>query len=252
MDIKGGVVITFHDETQIFGAIDTFTPFPELNDIHKKACLDNKKFTPLSKIIRGQMTYRMSNKAYEDFPDLSKRVSERTDTALRTNAFEVMPDIFLADKPDDEHEYFKILGRVGTERVYRFVRREYMEHIIEFDKWKVFVPAANGSGALGEVVSTPLVGATQTFMSVGAFDTQVEADSCIAYIRSKFCRVMLGILKVTQHNPPATWAKVPMQDFNPATSDINWGGDVDGQLYRKYGLDDAEIDFIETHVKEMA
>ena len=62
---------------------------------------------------------------------------------------------------------------------------------------------------------------------------------------------MLGALKVTPNASKTTWAKVPLQDFNPDTSDIDWSGDVDEQLYRKYGLDDAEINFIETHVKEM-
>ncbi|MBQ3451953.1 MAG: restriction endonuclease, partial [Selenomonadaceae bacterium] len=142
-----------------------------------------------------------------------------------------------------------------TERVYRFVRRDYMENIPEFETWKIFVPAANGSGALGEVMSTPLVGsplvgATQTFISVGAFDTRAEAEACLAYIKSKFCRCMLGILKVTQHNPPQTWAKVPLQDFT-ADSDIDWSGNVDAQLYRKYNLTATEIDFIERHVKAM-
>ena len=65
---------------------------------------------------------------------------------------------------------------------------------------------------------------------------------------------MLGILKVTQHNPPQTWAKVPLQDFT-ADSDIDWTlsiPEIDKQLYKKYGLDDAEINFIETHVKAMS
>ena len=62
---------------------------------------------------------------------------------------------------------------------------------------------------------------------------------------------MLGILKVTQEATPDKWAKVPLQDFNPATSDIDWSGNIDEQLYRKYGLDATEIEFIETHVKAM-
>lgn len=61
---------------------------------------------------------------------------------------------------------------------------------------------------------------------------------------------MLGILKVTQHNPPATWAKVPLQDFS-STSDIDWRGNVDAQLYEKYNLSDAEKNFIEERVREM-
>ena len=259
VEIKGGVAITLRDEDKNFGAIGTFIPHKELNSIHQRVVVDNKNFQPLSEIMRGQMTYKLSVKAYEDFPDLSTRISERADTALRTNAFEVMPDIFLKEKPDDEQEYVQILGRIGTERVYRFVRRDYMENTLEFKTYKVFIPAANGCGSLYEVLSTPLVGsplvgATQTFISVGAFDTRAEAEACLAYIKGKFCRAMLGILKVTQHNPPQTWAKVPLQDFNPATSDIDWSvsiAQIDAQLYRKYGLDDAEINFIETHVKAM-
>ena len=73
------------------------------------------------------------------------------------------------------------------------------------------------------------------------------------YIKSKFARALLGILKITQDNPPEKWKYVPLQDFTPA-SDIDWSqpvADIDRQLYAKYGLDDGEISFIESHVKEM-
>jgi hypothetical protein len=46
---------------------------------------------------------------------------------------------------------------------------------------------------------------------------------------------------------------IPLQDFTPS-SDIDWSQsirDIDQQLYKKYGLTQEEIDFIETHVKEM-
>lgn len=64
---------------------------------------------------------------------------------------------------------------------------------------------------------------------------------------------MLGILKITQDNPPEKWKYVPLQDFT-SNSDIDWSKsipEIDQQLYRKYGLSREEIDFIETHVKEM-
>lgn len=73
------------------------------------------------------------------------------------------------------------------------------------------------------------------------------------YIKSKFARALLGILKITQDNPPEKWKYVPLQDFT-SDSDINWSqsvADIDRQLYAKYGLDDEEIEFIESHVKEM-
>lgn len=49
------------------------------------------------------------------------------------------------------------------------------------------------------------------------------------------------------------WAYVPVQNFT-SDSDIDWTqsvADIDRQLYAKYGLDDNEIEFIESHVKEM-
>lgn len=49
------------------------------------------------------------------------------------------------------------------------------------------------------------------------------------------------------------WAYVPVQNFTP-NSDIDWSqsvADIDRQLYAKYGLNDEEITFIESHVKEM-
>ena len=80
-----------------------------------------------------------------------------------------------------------------------------------------------------------------------------EGEACLKYIQSKFARVMLGILKVTQHNPRSTWKYVPNQDFSPG-SDIDWSRsipEIDQQLYAKYGLDVTEIAFIEDNVKPM-
>lgn len=64
---------------------------------------------------------------------------------------------------------------------------------------------------------------------------------------------MLSILKITQDNNRDTWKMVPLQDFT-SSSDIDWSksiAEIDQQLYAKYGLDEKEIEFIETHVKEM-
>ncbi len=125
------------------------------------------------------------------------------------------------------------------------------------------MPRANGSGAIGEVLSTPLIGKpligkpligyTQSFLGIGAFDTHDEANNCMKYIKSKFCRTLLGVLKITQDNPPEKWKYVPLQDFTN-DSDIDWSQsikEIDQQLYAKYELTSEEIEFIETHVKEM-
>lgn len=73
------------------------------------------------------------------------------------------------------------------------------------------------------------------------------------YLKGKFARTLLGVLKITQDNSRSTWKYVPMQDFT-MESDIDWSlpiCDIDRQLYGKYGLSDKEIEFIESHAKEM-
>ena len=131
------------------------------------------------------------------------------------------------------------------------------------DYYKVILPKANGSGAIGEVLSTPLVGEplvgeplvgyTQSFISFGKFTTRVEAESCMKYIKSKFTRALLGTLKITQDNNRETWNNVPIQDFT-SNSDIDWSQsieNIDKQLYKKYNLSQDEIDFIESKVRAM-
>ena len=135
---------------------------------------------------------------------------------------------------------------------------KYWKNLFLLYKWKIFVPQANGSGSIGEVLSTPLIGQplighTETFLSVGSFDNEEEVKACYKYICSKFLRTLLGILKITQNNPPEVWKYIPLQDFTSA-SDIDWSKtipEIDRQLYAKYGLDAREIDFIETKVKAM-
>jgi len=62
-------------------------------------------------------------------------------------------------------------------------------------------------------------------------------------------------MKVTQHNQSKeVWKNVPLQDFT-SNSDIDWSksiAEIDQQLYKKYGLNEEEINFIETKVKEMS
>ncbi|MBQ7630839.1 MAG: Eco57I restriction-modification methylase domain-containing protein [Selenomonadaceae bacterium] len=260
VDIEGGVAITFRDETQNFGAIGIYTPFEELNSLHKKVCVDNKNFRPLTEIIFGQTVYRLTKKFHEDNPEAVNIISKGHANDFSTVLMKRFSKLFFDTKPADGNDYIQVHGRVGTERVCKYFRSDWVTHPAPFDKWKILVPTANGSGAFGEVYSTPLIGLpilskpffanTETFITVGAFDTLDEAEACLKYIKSKFARAMLGILKVTQHATPDKWAKVPLQDFT-ATSDINWDLNVDEQLYRKYNLSETEIKFIETHVKEM-
>lgn len=256
-DIKGGVVISYFDRTASYKPIGTFTTFQELNSILKK--VKSLSDTFVSSIVSGRGIYKLSDKALKEHPEIIDIQSKGHKKDVGPGALNKLEHIVFFDNlPNDDNKYVQFLGLKGGKRSYCWTREDYQDVPDSFYKYKIFIPKANGSGALGEVLSTPLIGepligATETFLSIGMFDNVLEAENCLKYIKSKFARVMLGILKITQDNTKTKWNYVPMQDFTPS-SDIDWSQsihDIDLQLYQKYGLDETEIEFIESHVKEM-
>ena len=255
-DIKGGVAITYRDEGKAFGIIGTFTAFPELNGIVNKAAVSDEAYSVASRVYT-QVRFDL-DALYADYPAYKSIIgSNGKDKRFRNNAFSKIK--IFTDTPQSTDD-IKVLGILKNKRTWKYIPLKYVDMSHEnINKWKVLVPRANGSGALGEVLSTPLIGEpligyTQSFIGIGSFDTEFEATAAMKYIKSKFARVILGVLKVTQDNDRGVWKLIPLQDFT-TSSDIDWSKsihDIDLQLYRKYGLDEKEIEFIETHVKEMA
>ena len=258
IDIKGGVTITYRDAKQNFGKIGIYSVFHELNSIKNKVWAVSTM--SLSDVVLNRGQYRYSDKAYVE---QSAALKKTPDKRISTSAFERIPELFTEIKPNDGNEYIKIYGNIGSNRVYRWFRKDYLSPIDNLYKYKVMLPKANGSGAIGEVLSTPLIGTpligtpligyTETYISIGETDSLAEAEAILKYIKSKFARCMLGILKVTQDNTKKVWQFVPLQDFTE-NSDIDWSksiAEIDQQLYKKYNLSDEEIAFIESMIKPM-
>lgn len=263
-DIKGGVAITYRDTTKNFGAMDIFIRFKEMNTVKNKVLAISSKF--LNELVYAPESYRFTDKLHIDYPDIKFTnenkglLSKGHDYDLTTNIFDKLETIiFFESKPKDNNEYIQIMGRKNNKRVYMYVKKDYVAEHENLMKWKVIFSKSTGTGTFGETLSepmiaAPLVGHTQSFISIGAFDSKEESQNLIKYIKTKFARALLGIYKVTQDNKNFVWKCVPLQDFT-ANSDINWSkaiAEIDKQLYKKYGLDKQEIEFIETHVKEMA
>lgn len=256
-DIKGGVAITYRDTNKDFGAIDVFTSYPELNSILHK--VEAKEEPTLDEEITGRGVYRLTNEALADHPEIEDLQSAGHKTDVGSGAFRVLRNVVLFEKkPNDGAEYVRVIGLQDSTRKYLWIKRGHLNNPGNFEKYKIIIPKANGSGAIGEVLSTPLIGEpligyTETFIGIGSYDTEDEAQAALKYVKSKFARTMLGILKITQDNPRGKWAKVPVQDFTNG-SDIDWSKsipDIDKQLYAKYGLSQDEINFIEARVRAM-
>ena len=254
-DIKGGVAITYRDAQKNFGKIGTFTHFEELNSALRKV-LNSEKFCSIDEIYFGQEKFNL-DVLYMKNPEAKNIVgSEGKEKRLTSSIFGQLEDVFSKNRKNETD--FKILGVIKNRRKWRYINSEYIEEHPNLRKFKVMLPGSNGSGAIGEVLSTPLVGEplvghTQTFISFGAFDNREEAENLLKYIKTKFARTMLGTLKITQSNKKDTWRNVPLQNFTN-NSDIDWSqpiAQIDQQLYKKYGLSEKEIAFIEEKVREM-
>ena len=259
VDIKGGVAIGLRDKNANFGAIEFFSEYPQLVSIMNKVKVHkNIVHNLFSEIVSSQGIYRFSEYALNNIPRIIEVQGKGTAAKITSNAFENLPEIFVESEQEIDGKAVQIMGRVKGNREIRWIKAEYLQPCEYLDYYNVFVPEANGTGAIGEVLSTPVIGVpvighTDTFLSIGKFASAQEASACLKYVKSKFARCLLGTLKATQHNPKDTWTNVPMQDFTEK-SDIDWSksvAEIDAQLYKKYNLSDEEIDFIDTMIKPM-
>lgn len=254
VDIKGGLAITERNKTASFGAIDTFSAFPELNIILHKV-KKSKDFVGLDKSVVLQNKFNLQN-LYQDHPEFKNIIgSNGKEKRLTTPIFSQLS--VFTDSKQTENDV-QILGLIKNKREYKWINRNYLEEHKNLDYYKVILPKSNGTGALGEILSTPLIGEpligfTQSFISIGTFLNYEQAEAAYKYINGRFARAMLGTLKITQDNNTDAWANVPLQDF-ASSSDIDWSksvDDIDQQLYRKYDFNDEEIAFIEEKVQRM-
>lgn len=117
--------------------------------------------------------------------------------------------------------------------------------------WKVYMPYANNIGTeLNDDNQNAFVGepgsvCTETFLLVG-FNLSLDkesAENLCAYLKTKFARFLLSQAKNSQHGTAKTYQFVPIQDFSKS-----W---TDEDLYKKYALEQGEIEFIESMIKPM-
>ena len=258
VDIKGGIVITMRNSNIDTGSIGVFTPYVELNSIMKTLLNNGYDISKsVATIVSSRGNYRFTRTFFIDHPYAHKRLGEGTGNMIASNALELLPEAFIM-LPNKRMQYYRFIGRINNDRIYRYIIKSYVQNNPYINTYNVILPKSNGTGVLGEQFSMPLIAepntcATDTFISIGMFNTSFEAHALLLYIKTKFARALLGIKKVTQDNARAVWEYVPLQDFTDK-SDIDWNKsipEIDRQLYKKYNLTDEEIAFIESKIKPM-
>ena len=104
--LPGGVVISYHDERLDFGAIGTFTIFPELNSILQKVH-HQPDFSKLSAIVITRTAYRLTDKLHSDYPQAINQLSNGHAHDMSTNIFERLPQVFFDEQPNDGSDFYQ-------------------------------------------------------------------------------------------------------------------------------------------------
>ena len=90
-------------------------------------------------------------------------------------------------------------------------------------------------------------------MIIGKFSNEEEVTSLYKYLKTRFSRFLLQLAISSVNLSKEKFQFVPLQDFT-SNSDIDWTktvSEIDQQLYKKYGLSEEEISFIESMIKPM-
>ncbi len=118
------------------------------------------------------------------------------------------------------------------------------------EKFKVLIPRA-GSGSdsfphtiLGKpFVAEPGSACTETYVILGVYDEIRQCQNLCQYVSTRFFRFLVLLIKSTQDASSRVYSFVPIQNFFES-----WN---DEKLYKKYGLDQNEINFIESMIRPM-
>lgn len=262
-DIKGG--ICYFVKKRGFNSPANITVYTDEETLTSKRFMDSENigiFVPFAELLTvlekvKAKTIDLENNNIQKIVSVLKPYGLRTDF-LKNQSKYGLPSVQDSKQKDDDIEVLGLGDK--NKRISRWVPANYPLPTGRgaVRCWKVFVPKAYGAGAIGEVIPTPILGtpiqiSTETYLRIGKFKTQEEAEAMLKYLKSKFFRALVGILKTTQDAPNRVYSLVPLQNFTN-NSDIDWSqsiAQIDQQLYKKYGLNEKEIAFIEEKVREM-
>ena len=141
---------------------------------------------------------------------------------------------------------------IGKGKQIGYVERDLITvHKDWIDEYKVIMPRANNIGTelnddnLNAFIGKPKEICTESYLVIGGGRNLNESQckNVCSYFRTVFARFMHSLAKASHDATAKTFCFVPVQDFSRS-----W---TDKDLYSKYNLSDAEINFIESTIKPM-
>lgn len=169
------------------------------------------------------------------------------DVRVENSYYRVKPDIKKKPFNNSVPIYYFGWKKDGVGYVERSTVRKNQELIPEC---KIFISRAYGAGENfpHQILGVPFLApkgsvCTETYLMIGPFKSEEEAQNALSYISTKFFRFLVMLKKNTQSATPAVYQFVPMQDFSKS-----W---TDEELYAKYNITAEEIEFIDSMIRPM-
>jgi len=171
---------------------------------------------------------------------MSEQVSSRKPFGLPTNARPQKSGDLILRWQNGEGPYRKQDIKVGVEMI---------------NKWKVITsyvgydhagnPGPDGRRRVFSKIDILAPGTicTETYLVVGAYDSKKQAENLVAYMKTRLLRFLVSQFMYSHHITKDAYAFVPILDMN-----TEW---TDEKLYKRYGLTEDEIAFIESKIRPM-
>ena len=244
VEIKGGVCY-FLWNRDYKGDCDVFTHQSDGRVIQsRRPLLEHGVDTFIRQNQLISVLRKVQSKGEKPFTDIVSARDAFGYDIRESNSLKTIPHKYSLKKTDKENIEFYYNGwrRKGIGYVSRGSVREHREWI---DKYKVLIPRSWGMGNAAKDKLNPFIAGkgavtTETYVVVGPFETYEEANNAISYINTKFFHALVSMMKISQQAPQKIYMFVPMQDFSETWSD--------SKLYKKYQLDNYEIEFIESYI----
>lgn len=234
IEIKGGVCYFLWDRDHR-GLCEIKTVRGDNESCMKRNLLEEG----LSTFIRYNQAISIYHKVHSfDEPCFNKLISSSKPFDLRT---------YVTGHLNQRNNDIKLYSNKGISYINK---SEITSNINWISKYKVFITYAYGAGEdfPHQIINKPFIGepnsaCTETYLLIGPLKTKEICENLISYLKSKFLRFFVLLLKNTQHATKNVYSLVPMQDFSKSWSDE--------ELYSKYNLTGEEIAFIESMIRPM-
>ncbi|WP_341492468.1 Eco57I restriction-modification methylase domain-containing protein [Mesomycoplasma ovipneumoniae] len=249
VEIKGGVC-HFLSSSNHIGDIN----FVKVLEEKKISTKRNLFLKGLDIVLTDEIQFSVLNKVKnEEFSSLTEITTGRNAFGI-TGKESVVKTVSSADIFENACEL-----RCKHNLVRYITEDKVTKNIDIFNSYKVFVSKSAGAPNIDKkVIGEPYIGGlksacTDSLIPIGKFDNLFEAESLQKYLKTKFSRYMISLVKSSQNTTQIVYRFVPMQDFTQ-NSDIDWTKsivEIDEQLFDKYNLSTEERQHIKKSIKDM-